>query len=84
VKRAGRAFGQRPGPVPDGAESILKELAKAFKDDRTVEQIKQDNALYRAAAVNRRTADGRELLPLRERSKRATVGRPHSSGSAQR
>jgi ankyrin repeat protein len=35
---------------PDGPESILKELAKAFKDDRTVEQIKKDNALIRAAA----------------------------------
>ncbi|HEV3446738.1 MAG TPA: ankyrin repeat domain-containing protein [Gemmataceae bacterium] len=35
---------------PDGPESILTELAKAFKDDRTVEQIKKDNALIRAAA----------------------------------
>jgi ankyrin repeat protein len=35
---------------PDGADSVLKDLAKAFKDDRTVEQIKQDNALIRAAA----------------------------------
>jgi hypothetical protein len=35
---------------PDGSEDILKELAKAFKDDRTVEQIKKDNALIRAAA----------------------------------
>jgi hypothetical protein len=35
---------------PDGPESILKEIAKAFKDDRTVEQIKKDNALIRAAA----------------------------------
>jgi ankyrin repeat protein len=35
---------------PDGPESILKELAKVFKDDRTVEQIKKDNALIRAAA----------------------------------
>jgi ankyrin repeat protein len=35
---------------PDGPESILKQLAKAFKDDRTVEQIKKDNALVRAAA----------------------------------
>ena len=35
---------------PNGSESILKELAKAFKDNRTVEQIKKDNALIRAAA----------------------------------
>jgi ankyrin repeat protein len=35
---------------PDGPESILKHLAKAFKDERTVEQIKKDNALIRAAA----------------------------------
>ncbi len=35
---------------PDGSESILKELARAFKDDRTVKQIKKDNALIRAAA----------------------------------
>jgi hypothetical protein len=35
---------------PDGSEDILKEVAKAFKDDRTVEQIKKDNALIRAAA----------------------------------
>jgi hypothetical protein len=34
----------------DGPESLLKDLAKAFKDDRTVEQIKKDNALIRAAA----------------------------------
>ncbi len=35
---------------PDGSDLILKELAKGFKDDRTVEQIKKDNALIRAAA----------------------------------
>src|SRR5262249_52368945 len=35
---------------PDGPESTLKELATVFKDDRTVEQIKKDNALIRAAA----------------------------------
>lgn len=34
---------------PDGPEAILKELARVFKDDRTIEQIKQDNALIRAA-----------------------------------
>ena len=35
---------------PDGPEAILKELAVAFKDDRTIEQIKKDNGLIRAAA----------------------------------
>jgi hypothetical protein len=36
-------------PDPDGNEETLKGLAKAFDDDRTVEQIKKDNALIRAA-----------------------------------
>ena len=35
---------------PDGSEEALASLAKAFKDDRTDEQIKKDNALIRAAA----------------------------------
>src|SRR2546421_612369 len=36
---------------PDGPESILKELAKAFKEHRSVQQIKKDNGLIRAAAA---------------------------------
>jgi ankyrin repeat protein len=35
---------------PDGSDSILKALAKIFKDNRTLEQIKKDNALIRATA----------------------------------
>jgi ankyrin repeat protein len=34
---------------PDGSEDVLKDLAKHFKDDRTIQQIKRDNALIRAA-----------------------------------
>src|SRR5579871_31965 len=35
---------------PDGNDDALKSLAEAFKDTRTVEQIRKDNALIRAAA----------------------------------
>jgi uncharacterized protein len=35
---------------PDGSDDILKGLAEAFKDKRTLEQIKKDNVLIRAAA----------------------------------
>jgi uncharacterized protein len=41
---------------PDGSDAVLKDLAKAFKDDRTLEQIKKDNALIRAATAG--DADG--------------------------
>jgi hypothetical protein len=42
--RAQDAFG------PDGDEDTIKLMAKAYKDQRSVEQIKKDNALIRAAA----------------------------------
>src|SRR5262245_25445403 len=51
----------------DGAKEILKELAKSYKDDRTVEQIKQDNAFIRAAgegdvkAIRRALKDGARI-----------------------
>lgn len=35
---------------PDGSEDVLKALAEAYKDDRSIAQIKKDNALIRAAA----------------------------------
>jgi ankyrin repeat protein len=45
------AFGFAQEKVdPDEPEDILKGLAEAFKDNRTLEQIKKDNAFIRAAA----------------------------------
>jgi uncharacterized protein len=35
---------------PDGSDVMLKSLAEDFKDKRTLEQIKKDNVLIRAAA----------------------------------
>ena len=37
------------GGDPDGSEEIIKALAKGYKDERTIDQIKKDNALIRAA-----------------------------------
>lgn len=43
------AFSQ-VGRDPDGSEDVIQALAKSYKDDRSMAQIKKDNALIRAAA----------------------------------
>lgn len=38
------------GRESDGNESVIKALAEAHKDSRTIEQIRKNNALIRAAS----------------------------------